>query len=305
MNLPQLGILQEMELRQAWAHEAHQFTPWLAQHLDQLAAQIGIPLELEGSEVSVETFSADILARNPQDNSLVLIENQLERSDHTHLGQIMTYLAGLEASVVIWVAADFREAHLSAIHWLNEHTGDAFSFFAVKVRVVRIDDSPLAPVFEVVARPNAWERRLQAVAKGSQSNAPLMQFRRDFWDFYAAKYPKIGQDVVSGANSNRWREVKSLGVAISSYLAKNGVGIFIRSNTGEANSLSAVYDTLLPFAEVLSQQIGVEMGEADEKYLFSSVYEADTSDRSRWDELIDWLYEKTEAYEHALRTVGD
>lgn len=115
MTIPSLGSLVEVNLRKAWNHEAHSFTPWLAAHLDELAAKIGIPLELEGQEVAVETFSADILARNAQDGSLVLIENQLEGSDHIHLGQIMTYLAGLNAHTVVWIAATFREPHLSVL----------------------------------------------------------------------------------------------------------------------------------------------------------------------------------------------
>ena len=92
--IPQLGTLKEVDLRLAWTHEAHGFTPWLAQHLDELAKAAEIALELEGVEVAVGSFSADILARNPQDDSLVLIENQLEITNHDHLGKIMTYLAG-------------------------------------------------------------------------------------------------------------------------------------------------------------------------------------------------------------------
>ena len=124
MATPEFGTLETVDLREAWPHEAHNFTPWLADNLDRLSDAIGIPLEPEGTEVQVEQFSADIFARNPQDDSFVLIENQLEASDHTHLGQILTYLAGLEARTVIWVARDFQEAHLSAIRWLNENTTD-------------------------------------------------------------------------------------------------------------------------------------------------------------------------------------
>lgn len=115
MSTPEIefGTLADAPLREAWAHEAHAFTPWLAANLDRLSATIGIPLELTGTEMRVGTFSADILARNPMDDSVVLIENQLEGSDHTHLGQIMTYLAGLETHTMVWVAPSFREEHLS------------------------------------------------------------------------------------------------------------------------------------------------------------------------------------------------
>lgn len=172
----QFGRLTDLPLRNAWRHEAHQFTPWLAENIDHLSEAIGIPLELTGTEVAVERYSADILARDRDDN-VVLIENQLETTDHTHLGQIMTYLAGLDAQSVIWIAPAFREPHLSAIRWLNEHTADGFSFFVVKARVVRIGDSPFAPIFEVVERPNSWERKLESAVRGN-----LHTLRREYWN---------------------------------------------------------------------------------------------------------------------------
>ena len=107
MATANFGELENIDLRKGWSNEATVFTPWLADNLHRLADAIGIPLEFEGREVSVEGFSADLLARNPEDNRRVLIENQLQSSDHSHLGQILTYLTGLEAEVVIWVASNF------------------------------------------------------------------------------------------------------------------------------------------------------------------------------------------------------
>lgn len=118
-------------MREAWPNEATDFTPWLAENLHRLSQVIGVPLELEGTEVAVEGYSADILAKYPADDSRVIIENQLEYTDHTHLGQIMTYLAGLDAKTVVWIAREFRGPHLSAVRWLNTHTTDEFAFFAV------------------------------------------------------------------------------------------------------------------------------------------------------------------------------
>lgn len=172
----------DLPLREAWKHEAQEFTPWLAQNIDHLSEAIGVPLELTGTEVAVEAFSADILARNPMDDSLVLIENQLETTDHTHLGQIMTYLAGLEAQTVIWIAPAFREPHLSAIRWLNEHTADGFSFFAIKARVVRIGDSPFAPIFEVIEQPDKWMRQL----KNEVAKTDLKSARSDYFAKFLA-----------------------------------------------------------------------------------------------------------------------
>ena len=183
-KLSKLGTLKEVSLREAWSHEAHSFTPWLADNLDRLSTSIGIPLELEGQEVSVESFSADILARNPQNDTRVLIENQLEQTDHTHLGQILTYLAGLEAQVVIWVASSFRDPHLSAVKWLNDHTVSPFAFFAVQVKAVRIDDSPIAPLFEIVAKPNDWDRQIQKQVRSTGELSELSKWRLRFWNIF-------------------------------------------------------------------------------------------------------------------------
>ena len=123
-------------LRDACPDEARDFTPWLVANMDRLSNALGIDLEATGMEVAVEQFSADIVGTDNGTGDRVLIENQLEGSDHRHLGQILTYLAGLEAKVVIWIAQSFEEAHLSAVRWLNENTSHDFAFFAVRLRVV-------------------------------------------------------------------------------------------------------------------------------------------------------------------------
>ncbi len=300
MTVPDLGTLEEVNLREAWSHEAHSFTPWLAEHLDLLANAIGVPLEFEGQEVAVDTFSADILARNALDDSLVLIENQLETTDHSHLGQIMTYLAGLDAQTIIWIAADFREAHLSAIQWLNEHTADPFAFFAVKVKVVRIADSPLAPIFEVLAKPNLWERRLQAVAEETRSLSSIGEFRKAFWGHYLKKFPEEQAYGAAGGYSNRWRTVGDL--VVSSYVAKNGVGIFIRGRRGAKNQ--EVYDLLAPHEDLLAERTGAALGQPDKSHFFGKWHVAVTADRAQWDALTDWLYEQTTLYVDALQELA-
>lgn len=297
MTIPTLGTLIEAPLREAWNHEAHSFTPWLATNLDALASTIGIPLELEGQEIAVETFSADILARNPMDDSLVLIENQLEGTDHTHLGQIMTYLAGLEAQTVVWIAAEFRDAHLSALKWLNEHTVEPFAFFAIKVKAVRIGDSSIAPVFEVLGKPNQWERQLQAIA--SEKLSELGQFRKAFWTHYLEKYPDERVHGRAGGESSRWRVLTDLGLVVGIYLAKSEVGVFIR---GPRGSVSAeVYDTIVPYLDQLAGWLGAAPGNLDRGQFFVSSYKAKTSDPACWDELSQWLYNTANKYELMLK----
>ena len=299
MDTPQLSSLEEVNVRQAWAHEAHVFTPWLAEHLDLLAKELGIQLEFEGQEVAVGRFSADILARNPLDDSIVLIENQLEVTDHSHLGQIMTYLAGLNAQTIIWIATDFREAHLSAIQWLNEHTVEPFSFFAVKVKVVRIDDSPLAPIFEVLLKPNLWERQLQAVAQETQSLTKRGEFRRAFWSHYVDRYPDELRHGSLGASA-RWHSLPDLDLVVSCFLAKENVGVFIRGLRGSDER--DVYERLALYVAELTKELEAEI---DEKrgYHFMKRYPADTSDRACWDELADWIYKTSHQYAEVLSTI--
>jgi hypothetical protein len=263
---------------------------------------IGIPLELEGQEVLVETFSADILARNPQDDSLVLIENQLESTDHSHLGQIMTYLAGLHAHTIIWIAADFREAHLSALKWLNENTVDPFSFFAVKVKAVRIGDSQIAPMFEVVGRPNNWERRLQVIAQESRPLSALGEFRAEFWTYYVNRFPDEQKHGIPGGASSRWRNLSELGLTVTVYLAQEEVGVFIRGLRGA--SQQEVFDLLVPHADRLAEITGVTLGSPDQKYFFLKAYRCNTSDRATWDALADWLHDMADRYEAGLKELS-
>ena len=299
MTIPELGNLEQVDLRQAWPHEARSFTPWLSENIEMLSSVIGIPLEIEGQEVAVEQFSADILARNPRDDSRVLIENQLEQSDHGHIGQIMTYLAGLDVNTVIWIAAGFREPHLSAIRWLNDHTIEPFAFFAIKLSIVRIADSPMAPVFEVVVKPNTWERQLQSIAKETQSSSGVGEVRKKFWTYYLEKYPEEGQYGPANGSSNRWRPVIEAELVVSSYISKGSVGLFVRGHRGVDQK--EVWNQIEPFTEELIRKTG---GSITSDGSFHDFWRIDTSNESNWDEMADWLYQKSRTYENALSEMG-
>ncbi len=139
---PTLGRLEQVDLREVWQNEAGQFTPWLAQvdNIALLADTLGLELEVEAQEKGVGPFRADIDCRDTSDGTLVLIENQLERTDHTHLGQLMTYAAGLDAVTIVWIAERFTDEHRAALDWLNEITGEKVGFFGLE------DEPALWPV---------------------------------------------------------------------------------------------------------------------------------------------------------------
>ncbi|MDE2988140.1 MAG: DUF4268 domain-containing protein [Chloroflexota bacterium] len=157
MATADLGQLEEVVVRKAWSDEAQDFTPWLAEHLDLLGDAIEANLELEDIEVQVGGFSLDILAMS--ERGLVAIENQLEQANHSHLGQLITYASGLNANILVWVATGFRQAHLDAVDWLNALGASTVNVFAVQVRVVKIDESRMAPDFRALASPKGWSQK--------------------------------------------------------------------------------------------------------------------------------------------------
>lgn len=184
-----LGRLERLPLRDIWHTEAQHFTPWLARedNLALLGETLGLDLELEATEKDVGPFRADILCKDTDDGSWVLIENQIERTDHVHMGQLLTYAAGLKAVTIIWVASLFTEEHRAALDWLNEITEDSFRFFGVEVELWRIGQSPAAPKFNVVSKPNAWSK---SVSRGKREidDTALSQIKlaqRKYWEAFA------------------------------------------------------------------------------------------------------------------------
>ncbi|WP_411680041.1 DUF4268 domain-containing protein [Clostridium thailandense] len=166
MNI-NLGKLEKINLREVWKTEAEYFTPWLAQdeNIQLLGDAIGIELEVEGTEKNVGPFRADILCKDTATGAWVLIENQLEKTDHSHLGQILTYAAGLSAVTIIWIAEKFTEEHRAALDWLNEITNDTFNFFGLEIELWKIENSPSAPKFNIVSKPNSWTRTISNVVR--------------------------------------------------------------------------------------------------------------------------------------------
>ena len=196
--------------RQVWTSESGDFTPWLAENIDVLADELGLTLTVVGTEIPVGEFRVDIRAED-DDGRPVVIENQLERTDHNHLGQCLVYASGLEASTVIWVTTQFRDDFRQALDWLNERTDASIRFFGVEVGVVQIGDGgPVAPMFEVVSRPNDWQKQTkQATTTGSQISA-LNEARQDLFaeilDIFLDDKPAIRRPARATGN---WLEFAS------------------------------------------------------------------------------------------------
>ena len=164
-----LGTRKKVELREVWPDEARDFTPWLAENLSELGDALGLDLELQQPEAPVGGYSLDILAHDMENDKPIVIENQLESTDHTHLGQLLTYAAGFDANVAIWIAKEFRDEHREALDLLNHRTGEDTQFFGVEVELWKIDDSRPAVNFKLVATPNEWQKQTVSNARAAVS----------------------------------------------------------------------------------------------------------------------------------------
>lgn len=235
MNFPKLGRLETLSAKSVWLYEAQAFTPWLAENLDLLGKTLGIgELELKSTEVPAGEFRLDILAED-ENGSPVLIENQFGKTDHNHLGQLITYIASQRKdATAIWIAEKIRDDHRAAIDWLNGVTAEGFDFFAVEVEALKIGDSDPAPFFRVVAQPNNWSRAVDARVTADQHLAERHMVRMDYWnsfsEFLKGKDPTFS---VRKNNKDHWHEFKvgrsgfAISATINTQKKRAGVELYI------------------------------------------------------------------------------
>lgn len=185
-----LGKLERVDdLRTIWPNEAQHFTKWLTEeeNLALLSDTVGIDIVLEERESPVGDFSADIYASEEGTGRKIIIENQLEDTNHDHLGKIITYASGKNAEVVIWIVKRARDEHRQAVEWLNQHTDEKIGFFLLEIELWKIDDSSPAPKFNVVERPNDWAKEIKASEGMSETKQLQLHFWKAFNDYAFAQ----------------------------------------------------------------------------------------------------------------------
>lgn len=241
-----LSKLEEIkDLRTVWPHEALDFTPWLSQddNITLLADAIGIDITVDETESSVGDFNVDIFASETGTDRKIIIENQLEDTNHDHLGKLITYASGKSADIVVWLVKHAREEHKAAIEWLNNHTDDNVGFFLCEIKLYRIGNSEPAVKFEVIEKPNDWTKEV----KKSESINETQQLRYDYWvafEDYAFKNPIFAKNFKKRKPSkNQWLNF-SIGssachIAVSQIKQRNelDVELYINDDTELYNSL--------------------------------------------------------------------
>ena len=262
MATQKLGQLVEVDLRTIWGDESRDFTPWLAEHLDQLGEALGLDLQLIESEAGVGPFAVDILAE--ADEATVVIENQLERTDHSHLGQLLTYAAGRDAWTLIWITPELRDEHRAALDWLNRWTSDEIEAYGVEVRVVRIGDSQPAPEFRAVAFPNNWSRQAGSRSFEGSMSSDERNRRIEFFDTLARR--ALERNLTDSTGFSSVAKSKSFPCRVHERGLKywvdwrptGVVAVQLEIRTGDLERNESIIEALDEDGEEIGQELGFE-----------------------------------------------
>lgn len=303
---PSLGRLEKITPRDWWSNEATEFTPWLAQeeNLALLGEAIDMDLEHEATEESVGRFRADILCKNTIDDSWVLIENQIGRTDHDHLGKLITYASGLKAVTIVWIAQPFTEEHRAALDWLNEITGDKFNFFGLEIELWKIGDSVPAPKFNIISKPNNWANTVSHAAEkiSEQAMTETKKAYLEFWEGFN-EFLYQNKSKLKGRKPAPWQYMifgvgrTSIWTAALLNTREQKIGVEL------VTTEPAYYHLLKQQSSDIEKDIGCKLVWVEtEKRKKAQVYlsNSDPLDKRRWLEYQNWLKNTLENFNKAF-----
>jgi hypothetical protein len=307
----ELGRLERVDPRDVWEREARDFTPWLLANPDRLSEALGIELELEAAEHPVGGFSLDLIGRDITNDAILIVEDQLEGTDHSHLGQVLTYAAGTGAATIVWIAREFRPEHRQALDWLNENTGEAVHFFGIELQVVKIGASIGAPLLNVVAQPNDWQKQVRTATAGSVTGkgAHYVKFWERFLERVHAERPDWTRARATGPDN--WLSMRApiKGCSISSSFAQNArLRHELYIALGDAAQNEQLFEQLHGQKEDLEAAYGRPLAWEDlsgRKGCRIADYEGgcDVAEEERFDEFIDWFIDAGDRLRRALGVV--
>ena len=282
-----LGTLKKItDLRSIWPHEALNFTPWVAENVDLLADAVGLDITVDETESSVGDFNVDIYASETGTDRKIIIENQLEDTDHDHLGKLITYASGKGADVVIWVVKHAREEHKAAVEWLNNHTDDKIGFFLCEIKLFQIGDSQIAPAFTVVERP----KEIRKTASANSTQQQRLEYWQAFNDyaFTDANFSRIFNK--RKPTTDHWMDF-SIGssachIAVSQKRKAVDVELYINDDKELFKSLFAYKDEIEK-----NMEMELEWKELPERKASRILIEktVDLDDRATWPEQFDYI----------------
>jgi len=307
-----LGTLTKVDLREVWQSESANFTPWLAseENIGILGETIAMELEVEVMEKNIGPFRADILCKDTDNGNWVLVENQLERTDHNHLGQLLTYAAGLHAVTIVWVAAIFTDEHRATLDWLNEITDDRFQFFGLEIQLWQIDNSPAAPKFNIVSKPNNWSRSVSQYARrvreGTLTKTQEKQLR--FFTALKKEFEKRNTSIQSRKPlPQHWTDFGigragfHISATINSREKRKGVDLYL----GDSNAKS-YYHLLYEQKDEIEKSIGhtlkwMELPERKASAIGIVDDGLDLDNEINWPSQLEWFVDMIEKFDNTFR----
>ncbi len=282
--------------RKMWPNEAQNFTPWLAENIAELGEKIGMELEVVGQEVSVGPYSADILAKDIDTDAYVVIENQLEKTNHDHLGKSITYASALGAKTIVWIATDFTEEHKKALDWLNDNTNEDLAFWGVQLELWQISEETASMRLNIVSRPST---NVKTIKSKTNNESESRNIQLEFWTKFRDKLQSTKKiPTLQTPKPRYWYDVR---IGRSNILLSNicspqknivGVRLYIRSNVVEI-----YYPVLKAKKDEINKALGSEPmwdanPEAKDKTIALS-HDTDLTDPDRMEEALDWLVQQT------------
>lgn len=298
-----LGILNRVDLRDFWKDEAREFTPWLSkeENLNILADTLGLELELVDTEVNVGNFNADIVAKDISNDRNILIENQLEKTNHDHLGKIITYASGLDAQVIVWICNKVTEEHRRAVDWLNDITNDKIAFFALEIELWKIDDSAPAPKFNIVCSPNEWAKIVKSTANQRKlTDTKLLQ--GEFWNSFKEYIEQSGTLLkLRRPRPQHWYSISvgrskfNINLTVNTQKKRLGCEIYIRGENAKG-----AFSYLKEQSRDIESELGYELDwqELPDKQDARIIYysDGDILDKNSWETYFDWFKEQSESF---------
>ncbi len=255
----EFGALVEVDLRCGWKNEAQDFTPWLETNIKRLNQALGLDIEIIEREGAVGSFSVDLVGQDLSSGHTVVIENQLEPTDHTHLGQLLTYAAGREAKIVIWISPQFRDEHKQALDWLNEHTREDQAFFGVEIKLVRIDSSRPAPLFKLVSQPNEWQKAVS----GSKPLSARAKAYQVFWQRFLEKLKEQAPGITYAQKGlpQNWCYIGAgkSGFSCGGAFKEDGFVIELYIDTGNKEESKQIFDQFYKDKDGIEQELGTPL----------------------------------------------
>ena len=308
MNNPNLGRLEPVNLRDHWTNEQIDFTPWLAlpENLEILSETLGIKLKVDSAEVekAVGPFRADILCKDigTDTESWVLIENQLGKTDHDHLGKLLTYAAGLNVVTIVWLAAPFTDEHRAALDWLNEITQEDFRFFGLEIELWRIGNSLAAPKFNIVSQPNDWSQSVARRAKSgddaglSENRLKQKKYWTEFKKIVDATNGPISGNPTPKAQNSIWYGIGNSGFGLLAIMNSKDNSIRVEIHIYGDNAKER-FGRLEQQKEKIEHEFGDalewrELPTNQESQIAYYLHDADPWDETDWPQQHGWLAEQ-------------